>query len=186
MTIKTEAEIFNGVIATLTAGLAVRSIIGVTPQQWYSPRVVGAPAAGKMFMLMNNVTTHDYGFLGRHDKWDEVTETFTHTEVQPTEYHIQLTGYAKPLPAPAALPPMTPGDIAKLGARILRSDAGRQQLRALGFGIERITDVRQPYQKDESDQFTANPSFDFVLTFNQAETTLQPTVDEFALRIRGF
>jgi hypothetical protein len=42
-----------------------------------------------------------------------------------------------------------------------------EALKAQGFGIMRITDLRNPYFKDERDQFQASPSFDFTLSYNR-------------------
>jgi hypothetical protein len=168
-----DSKIFQAVIDTLNAGLKSRNVAGITVQSWYQPRLTGAPNG--MALLLSLVTDHAYGFLGRYNSGG-FRQPKKHSEVQAREMTIQITGSVKQ-PSPAnPLWPYSSGDLAKIGRTILQSDSGRNQLRALGFGIERIQDVRQPYFKDESDQFEQSASFDFVLAFNQVEETITPIV----------
>jgi hypothetical protein len=81
------------------------------------------------------------------------------------------------------LPPYSPGDLAKLARTILKSNAGRLQLRGLGFGIERVIEVRQPHFVDESGQFEQTASFDFTLAFNQVEETTTPVITKWDVEI---
>lgn len=167
-----DSRIFAAVITTLNAGLASRNIKGVKVQQWYQPRIVGAPLG--YALLLSNVSDHDHGFLGRYTANTVSGNVKPHREVQATEITLQCTGSVKQPAPPKPLLPMTSGDLAKTARRIIMSDAGRLQLRALGFGIERIIDVRQPHFKDESDQFEQVASFDFTLAFNQVEESTVP------------
>ena len=187
----TENQIFGAVIATLQAGFKTRGFTvgrnagNVYVSQWYQPRVVGAPPAGVLCVLLSNVGNHRYGFLGRQDVWDQVAGQETHTERQAMQKTIQVTGQFKPLAPPNPLPDYDASDVTKLAATILASDAGRAQLKAAGFGIERITDIRQPYFKDESDQFEQVPSFDFTLDYTAIETTTTPVVTSTEIRVES-
>lgn len=180
-TVITQNLIYAAIIATLQAGLSARAVANVDVRNWYQRRVQGAPPG--MALLLSNVNAHRYGFLGRDDRWDADAGSEMHTEIQAMEMAIQCTAQSPAPPPNHPLPPYAASDLARFGATILASDAGRAQLRAYGFGIERITDIRQPYFKDEADQFEQVPSFDFVLTFNQVERTTTPVVTKETLRI---
>lgn len=173
----TDSAIFAAVITTLNSGLASRGVTNVQVQQWYQPRITGAPNG--YALLLSNISDHDYGFLGRYNSggvYGTATPK-THTEIQATEITLQCTGSVRQPALPAPTLPLSSGDLAKIARRILMSDSGRQELRALGFGIERVIDVRQPHFKDESDQFEQIASFDFTLAFNQVEETTVPVAD---------
>lgn len=181
-TLITESQIYKAITDTLDAGLASRGVANVAVKQWYQPRLIGAPPG--MALLVSNLNGKRYGWLGRRNWWDKETQSEAHTEIQATQSFFQCTASTKQPPSPAPLLPYTGGDLAKIAATILASDAGRKQLRTAGFGIERIQEVRQPYFTDESGQFAPVASFDFTLDFNQVETTVQPTITDYELRIK--
>jgi hypothetical protein len=178
----TEGQVYTAILATIRAGLLSRAITDpIAVKQWYQPRTQGAPTG--MAILFSNLANPRYGFLGRFDEWDRTAGVERHTEIQANEYRFQCTAQSPPLPPPAPLNSYTAGDLVRLAATILASDAGRMRLQTAGFGIERITQVRQPYFQDEKGQFEAVPSFDFTLAFNQVEVTQSPVVDKTALRV---
>jgi hypothetical protein len=181
MTVWTEDAIYTLVIATITAGLAARSVSGVHVQKAYQPRTVGAPTGGSI--LLSNGIQHRYGFLGRADKWTTSPDQMTHTETQTMEFTIQVNAMVVAPPPPAALPATKAGDLVELAARILASDAGVAQLRAGGLGIERIPDIRKPYFSDDMNQFEASPSFDFTLSYSDVEVTTGPIISETELDV---
>lgn len=185
----TDYEIFNAVIATLNAGLQAVAVTGVVVQQAYQPKVTGRPKVPAL--LLSCQPAHRFGYVKREDKWDDARTIFTHTETQWWERTFQCDGYTPPKDPPAPgvdAPPgppwgFTANDLAMRGSSILQSDAGRHSLRVAGLGIERITDVRQPYFKNEQDQFESSPSFDFVLTYKQVDVTTTPRVEKIAVKI---
>lgn len=113
-----------------------------------------------------------YGFLERLDAWDGNAATMTHTETQIWTVIFQIDSLWKqnPLDPEFATTP-TAGDLAQQATAIMQSDATRATLLAAGVGIDRITDVRQPPFKDDSDVFEYGPSFDFCLNFAQTTTS---------------
>lgn len=181
MALTQEQAIYTAIITTLTEGMTARAVAGVAAKQAYQPRMVGAPTG--MAMLLSNLGIHRYGFLGRRDAWDEDNTKMVHTETQNMESKVQLMGWSPAPPPPKDLPPYTAGDLARLGAAILSSDAGRERLRVLGFGIERVTDVREPFGKDEKDQFISESSFDFVLAYRDTEVMESPVLMAYAFEI---
>lgn len=180
----TESDLYTLVIMTITAGLATLNLGGaVDVRQAYQPRIEGAPEGAAI--LLSNVSTRRYGFVRRQDDWrdDLIPPVMRHTETQAMQVRLQCNALSPPDPPPADLPAYTAADLVNYAAAILQGDAGRLQLQAQGVGIERITDIRQPYFKDDRDQFEASPSFDFVLDFNWSLVTDTPIVDATELRI---
>lgn len=183
MTIQTEADIYDLLDAVLTSGLTARQIAAVTVFRMYQPRIVGPP--GGMSIGLSNLLMDRYGFLQRKDVWNATTQLFDHHETQVYETHFQCNGLVKQQPptmanTPTTVYPYMPTDLCRIAAEILQSDVGRSQLMAGGCGIERVTQIRRPYWKDDSDQFEESPSFDFVLTYSQTQITPIVPVDATA------
>ena len=104
-----------------------------------------------------------------------------HTENQKYETTFQLSVLATQFPATPTQ--YTASDICNLCAAILQSSVAIQAFEAQGVGIERVTDVRNPYFTDDRGQFEASPSFDYVLTHNQTITSTTPIISETVLQI---
>ena len=185
-----EAALFTAIIKTFNDLLPSYGYAGaakVDVRQGNQQRVVGAPTGPAL--LVWKVNNHRQGFVGRADRWDKPNEIMIHTEKQAREFSFQCTAM-RPLlplvPGPGAKPPQfdfTAGDLANDAATILASDAGRRLLRVAGLGIERITDVREAYWKDEGDQYEQAPNFDFVLAFTQVRETTTPVLESEEFRI---
>lgn len=87
-----------------------------------------------------------------------------------------------------ALAPQDPRDLSLPTAKdILRSASiimgGQSFVQALmrdGVGIERITDIRNPYFVNDNGQFEASPSFDFTVTRKLAIIQEQAAIDSAA------
>ena len=180
----TENDLYALVLATIDTGLKSFGLgLSVAVRQSQQPRVQGTPSGAAV--LLSNVSSRRYGFLRREDQWfpDADPPVMVHTETQAMQVKLQCNALS-PIPSPPALKPRyTAGDLVAYAAAVLQSDAGREQLQAGGVGIERITDIRQPYFKDERDQFEASPSFDFTLDFNWSLSVTSPIIDATELRI---
>ena len=183
-----ENDVYTLVVATLTAGFTRLALVDnnepldLTIQQAYQPREQGAPEGAAI--LLQNIKTRRYGFLYRKDEWDLAAKVERHTETQQMQVTLQCNALSPPVnPAPAPLPAYTAGDLVNYAAAILQSDAGCQQLRAGGVGIERVTDIRQPYFTDDRQQFEASPSFDFTLDFEWSMVTETPIITATEFKI---
>jgi len=161
------------IIQALTAGETAAGIPGTPIAQAFQPTQQGVNTEPTAYI--HKLFDHRYGFLQRTDVW--TNPNMVHTENQKYETTFQLSALATQNPASPTQ--YTASDICNLCAAILQSDQARVTFGAQGVGIERVTDVRNPYFDDDRGQFEASPSFDFVLTHNQIITTeipiLQPT-----------
>ena len=162
------------IIQVLTAGEVAAGISGTPIAQAFQPTQQGVNSEPTAYI--HKLFDHRYGFLQRTDEWTD--DEMVHTENQKYETTFQLSALATQNPATPAQ--YTASDICNFCAAILQSDQARTTFQTQGVGIERVTDVRNPYFEDDREQFEASPSFDFVMTHNQIITTiipiLQPTV----------
>lgn len=189
----TESQLFTLVIATIKAQLTALAVITPTyplaVRQAFQPNLVGAPKGPAV--LLHLVGQRRYGWLERKDEWIEAVPPLPgimrHTESQQMQVTLQANALIGP-PAPPGVKPQvaplyTAGDLLGWTSAALQSDKGLQQLRDGGVGIERITDIRTPYFKDETDQFEASPSFDFTLDFKWAIITDTPIITATEIQI---
>lgn len=160
---------------TILAGLTSRGYSGIAVMQMNQPTQQGANIPATIYFT--KLSDDRYGFLGRSDDWDEDAETMVHTEVQ--NYISKFQIQALSIQNPANTSSLTASDLVNITASILQSDSGRKMLWNAGVGILRITDIRNPYFKDDSDRFEAVPSFDFELTHQQIITSTSPIVSDF-------
>lgn len=105
--------------------------------------------------------------------------SMVHTETQNYESTFQLSALVKP--NPSATNQMTASDIVNACAAVLNSVAAITLFEAQNVGIERITEIRNPFFMDDYDQWEASPNFDFVLAHQQIITTSTPIVSDFEL-----
>ena len=161
MTEKQLYALLTGILGTsLTAIGSPWSTVAV--RQAYQPLLTGTPSGP--FLGLSNQPMRRYGFLERFDTWDAVHSVMTHTESQKWTVIFQIDSQWKQDPIGAPDEP-TAGDLAQTASSIMQSDATRATLLAAGVGIDRVTDVKQPPFKDDTDGFEYAPSFDFCLSF---------------------
>lgn len=102
------------------------------------------------------------------------TMTMVHIESQQYESTFQISTLATQNPKTPTQ--YTASDIANFCAAIMQSSVTLATLLENNVGIERITEVRNPYFKDDRARNEASPSFDFVLTHKQIITTTTPII----------
>jgi hypothetical protein len=176
--VATEKELFGTIRSILLAGFAALDIeIGV--KQANQPTQQGVPSTQTVFMAL--VTNHRFGSPQRSDEWDVDDAVMRHTELQQYESTFQLTGLATQ--DPTATDQLTAGDLINYAAYIMQNDTCIATLRDLGWGIERVTDIRNPYFQDDRDRFEASPSFDFVITHKQVVASEVPVLQSTEFQI---
>ena len=167
------------IIQTLIAGESVAGIPGTPIAQAFQPTNQGVNTAPTAFIY--KISDRRYGFTGTSDVWNPDTSTMDHVETQTYETTFQLSTLATQYPQT----PMqyTASDIANLCAAIIQSDLAIATFQAQGVGIERVTDVRNPYFNDDRGQNEANPSFDFTMTHHQIITSSAPILQSVAIKL---
>lgn len=165
------------IIQVLMAGEEAAGIPGTPIAQAFQPQQQGVDSQPTAYIY--KLFDHRYGFLQRTDEW--VNSEMVHTENQKYETTFQLSALATQNPATPTQ--YTASDICNLCAAILQSDQARATFMAQGVGIERVTDIRNPYFEDDRQQFEASPSFDFVMTHNQIITTIIPILQDTVINL---
>jgi hypothetical protein len=134
---------------------------GVALVRSNQPTQQGTPTGSAVYFT--KLFDRRYGSPARLDVWDG--ETFVHTERQ---VYVSTWQFEATVPQPAEL---SPSDILNIVSGIIQSDGIIAAFRAAGVGVQRVTDVRNPYIVDDRDQFAAVPSFDIVLSHRRVMWT---------------
>lgn len=133
--------------------VAVRSVLlGTTSPpvrvlQQYQPTTEGRVGGKVLYMYL--LPTKRYGWLKRADRSDG-----SHVETQQMESTMQIT---------ALDPDGYPMDLCRAASDRLQSDEGLAALAVLGLRPLRVTDLRNPFFKNDRDDYEASPNFDIVL-----------------------
>lgn len=153
-------------------GLITDGFTGVEVKQSNQPTQQGIPTAPTVYFF--KVYNRRYGFLRRFDRWDVALQDFVHTESQWYETAFQVSALVLQNPQDLTIP--TASDLVNDVASIMQSDSTRAILKQAGVGILRVTDVTNPYFGDDRDNFEANPSFVFTLTYNNTRESTSPKI----------
>lgn len=172
-------ELIALVLKILYGGQTAEGISGTLLKQAFQPTRQGVetlPAA-----YIHKIGDRRYGYVRRTDCWDAKCGAMVHTEIQQYETTFQISALATQKPnLPTQL---TASDICNACASILQSQSAIEHLNCAGAGIERVTDIRNPYFMDDREQPEANPSFDFVLTYDRTTVTIMPSASKWRLNV---
>lgn len=169
----TDADLIQLFLPIIQAGLIADGFTGVTVKQSNQPTQQGANTAPTVYFY--KVANKRYGFPRWSDDWDADTETMVHTEEQVFETTFSVNALV--ISNPATPLAYTASDLVNEVAAILQSYNTCAILQESFVGIERISDISNPYWVDDRDQFEASPSFNFVLTYSNSRITVAPVVE---------
>lgn len=145
-------------LAVIKAGLQEKGFGDIAVRRAYQPRRGATPDKLVSFFP---VSSKLYGFFGKTQKVGTVIEEKTEQVVETIwQFQAQFKETANS--------ELTATDILLIVSDILRD--GREEMRAQGVNMLRITDIRNPYFLDSSDEYTASPSFDIILQTNRQTT----------------
>lgn len=169
-----EQALFTLVRSTLLAELTPDIAVEVMQ----NPVTVGVNSGPTLYM-QTIIPARRIGWLGRKDVPGATPDAdMVHTETQWLETTLQISATARRNPADADfLTQPSASDICRIAADILQGDRGLAALAVQRVRPLRITEVRNLYFINDSDQYEANPSFDIVLSHVQIrESATQPAV----------
>lgn len=172
-------QLFQLIISALTTGETVMGIAGTPIAQNFQPTQQGVNTAPTIFI--HKISDRRYGFLQRTDVWDVDTAAFIHTESQQYESVFQISTLSTQNPATDTQ--YTASDMANFCAAIMQSSATIAYLQSNNVGIEKISDIRNPYFSDDRKRNEASPSFDFTLTHKQIIATSTPIIDATVINL---
>lgn len=158
---------------------AQADLAGVALARKYQPRQQGATTGPVVYFF--KVGDHDHGSPKREEIINGAGVVFNQTQRQLVETTYQFAAWVPQDPANVAA--LTESDVLNIVSAIMQSDALIAAFRAAGVGIQRVTDIRNPYFVDERNRFEAEPSFDIVLTHYRNLSSTLPAVDTFEANI---
>lgn len=174
-------EIIAVIRSTILTGFSDRNLFNVEVQQADQPILEGANSPPTIYLT--KISGHRYGFLKRSSRWDAELDKEIHEETQYWEDRYQFNALVSQ-PAYSIIG-YTASDVLNIVSDVLQSDKGRAQLWESEIGIQRITDVRNPYFKNDKDQSQASPSFDAIFSYKNTRIIDQNTVTKYQSGIHG-
>ena len=124
------------------------------------PTQEGIPTAPTIFF--EKLFDHSYGWPEvTYSDYDPATNMFTETETQWTETTFQVSAMVIQDPSNLSLP--TASDVVNYMKLFTNSRGTIARLKAQAVSALRISELRNPYYRDERHVFEGNPNFDVVL-----------------------
>lgn len=163
----------------LLAGLARHGLSSVPVIASYQPTTEGAAISAAVYFFA--LPESRYGWQHRKRVYDDVENTITTTESQWIESGFQFFALAPQNPADTTLP--TAKDILNTAALVCNSEPFVQGMRAGGAGVQRVTQIRNPYFVNDSGQFEASPSFDIIISHKRSITEITPVSETVTCKI---
>lgn len=175
MSNQTDNTLIQVFLPIINSGLTNDGFTGVVVQQAAQPTLQGIPTAPTVYFY--KIASKRYGFLGRFDAWNTLTSQMNHTESQ----YYESTWRVQTLVTQDPTTPnqYTASDLADEVASIMQSDNTRDTLNNNNIGILRITDIVNPYFKDDRDNYEAIASFDFTLVYENQRASVDPIISQF-------
>ena len=175
----TDNDLIKLFLPIINQGLITDGFMGVTVKQANQPTQQGINTNPAVYFY--KIGNRRYGFLGRHNVWDEIAGEMRHEEIQYYETTFQISALV--LQNVHNTNNYTASDLVNEVASIMQSDNARATMMQSNVGILRVTDVVNPYFMDDRDQFEASPSFDFTLTYKQTRLSTVPVIEDVDLII---
>jgi len=157
----------------LLAGLIRRGHTAVQVLASNQPRHQGRVDGPVVYFFP--VSDHRYGWQHRKQVYDSQSGDITVTETQYMESVFQVMALYPQDPSNISLP--TAKDLINDAAMTVNSLTFTEAMRAGGVGVQRVTDIRNPYFQNDRDQSEASPSFDFTVSYKRVIVDAANVVD---------
>lgn len=154
-------QLIAALISTLRTGAASAGLpADLVVKQANQPTQQGAESRPTIYL--SKVSHNRYGWPGSSEFFDREYLQMRRRTTQVYQTTFQLNALSKQ--DPKDLNSLTASDLLDRAAALLNGPIGMALLRKTGIGVLRVTDVRNPYFKDDMGRFESSPSFDIVLT----------------------
>lgn len=175
-----EADVWRALITVLRTGLDSQSLNDVTIHQSYQPIKQGPDTARSIYI--HKITSQRVGHQGRKCNFNLGNDNFDEVE----KYWLAVTIQLMPLVTQDITNEnsLTAYDVVDLCAAILQTRATRKALLDAGISIQKIGQMPVGFSIDDKDQFDLDPTFDFVLLYEQTLSSTVPKVDTFEVDIK--
>jgi len=177
MTELDDLELIDAVSTQLEAAMAVKW--GFIVIQKHNLTQEGIPAAPTVFF--EKLFDDAYGWPMTKRTPDAENKIFTDVTMQLWEATFQISAMVRQVETDLALP--SASDVAQHLKMFLQTPTVMRRLRAMGIGLLRVTNVRNPYFQDDRNQIEANPNFDLVVTYNRTISMTTPGTDKVVAQL---
>ena len=126
-------------------------------------------------LYFSAISENRYGWQYSRTSYDPETMEIEREEAQWLRTTYQVTALAPQDPRNLLLP--TAKDLLRAASIIIGGQSFTQALTKDGVGVERVTELRNPYFVNDQGQFEASPSFDFTVTRKAAIIQEQPAFE---------
>jgi hypothetical protein len=171
----TDNQLFAFVKRLIESRLTARGLAGFVIARAYQPDQQGANTAPTIYLFKVGPDRR-FGSPRAGYAWDALAGSMVATETQVYESTFQASIDMLESTDPEGL---TPSDAINAVAAIMQSDTAVAELQAGGVGVLRVSQVLNPYNVNDRDQFDANSSFDFVLSYERVFVGTAEVVAEF-------
>lgn len=156
--------------AQLLAGLTRQGYSTLPVIAAYQPTTEGRVTEATIYFFP--LPDNRYGWQHRKRTVDIDAGTITTTEGQWIESGFQFYALAPQDPTNLTLP--TAKDLVNLAAMICNSEPFIQGMRAGGAGVQRVTQIRNPFFVNDQGQFESSPSFDIIISHKRSISEVTP------------
>ena len=154
-------ELISALVTTIRTGAALVGLpVDIRVKQASQPTQQGAESNPAIYLT--KISHNRYGWPGYTEFFDKDRLQMRRRTTQVYQTTFQVNALA--IQDPQNENSLTASDLLDKAASLLNGPAGMSLMRKAGIGVLRVTDVRNPYFKDDSGRFEASPSFDIVLT----------------------
>lgn len=165
----TDNDIIRIFLPLIKSGLTTYGYTTAQVLQGYQPTKQGTDTAPSLHF--HKIGDKRIGHPYRKSIWNELNATMTDADYQVMEATWQISTLVRQPDT------FTASDLANVAAMIMQTSSFAETLKASGIGIFRITEVRNPYQLDDREQYQAMPSFDFVISYSRSLSLAGAKVD---------
>ncbi len=175
-----DLQVFILIKSIIDNFLVNQGVTGVSVKQNYQPTMQGTPEGPAVFV--HSINTNRYGHAIEKNVYNETTELFDQSNEFWRRKSFQVMARVQLNPTDENQ--ITAADLVNMVADSLNMSDTRQTLLSSDIGIERITQVREPYIVNEKERFESEPSFDFTLSYRKIYNSTVRKVDSSELNIK--
>lgn len=157
----TDNDVIKAFLPLLKSGLTANGITADVLQS-YQPTMQGARTGDAIYFF--KIDDHRLGSPGHTSVYNSGTDLMDETDTQLHEATFQFSAWIRQTTTST----ITAQDVLSVVALIMQTRSFIESMKAAGVGVLRVTDLRNPYFKDDRDQYQASPSFDFIVQYNRS------------------
>lgn len=161
-----DSQAIAKLIAVIESGLTLLNVTAIV-QADYQVTQQGTPTAS--FISLHNIANRRYGHPKNKTVYNEIDNKLEQTEGVIVERTYQVSAYT--LEEPDDMDTPNAYDLCATTAQILQLERTQRLLKNDGISILRIADIREGYFTDDKDRNEKNPTFDFIICYDDMVTT---------------